>query len=153
MAIKDWFEGDRWRPIGSIKSLKSRSQKLAIDYGIDQKATALLDAFSEVSVSAENAWGDFRQWMKQYPSPDTPEELLNQTREELLYVVACILQIPPRSAAKWVDRFGKTLTAKLAAAGITTYKNKQMLQRGYQTYVMERTDRGRNNISNLEGIN
>jgi hypothetical protein len=80
----------------------------------------VLEYVREFTNSAESIYGALRQKVKPSSPVKTPEALLQQTQSELHYIIACVLQISPKNAAKWAERFGNALAAKLAAAGATT---------------------------------
>lgn len=66
-------------------------------------------------------YGSTRSFVKPYFEPDDARELLDNTRKELTYITACILQISYREAEGWVGEFGKLLSAKIAGvAGSVT---------------------------------
>jgi hypothetical protein len=66
-------------------------------------------------------YGSTRSFVKPYFKPDDARELLDNTRKELTYITACILQISYREAEGWVSEFGKLLSAKIAGvAGSVT---------------------------------
>lgn len=87
---------------------------------INEQAGQLKIKSTAVAEKAETAYGNLRLRGRSRREAQTPRELLEITRDELLYVIACILQVSPKNAAKWTARFGKALTGKLAAAGVTT---------------------------------
>jgi hypothetical protein len=112
--------------IGSAKAIKLFKQgkahgiALEKEYKLKERSEEVVEYATKVTESAEVYYGAVRQKIKTHTLTDTPKALLTATRDELLYIIACVLQISPAGAAKWADRFGKALTAKMAAAGVTT---------------------------------
>ena len=62
----------------------------------------------------ERSWGYSRSIVKPYFSPETPQELLIETKDELTYIISCILQVSHSDAEKWADRLGKAVVSKIA---------------------------------------
>jgi len=78
-------------------------------------------AVSDAGQRAETIYGNIRFAAKPYLEPEDVTELLRDTRSELIYITACVLQISPQKAENWLGEFGKLLTAKLAGVlGTTT---------------------------------
>ena len=64
----------------------------------------------------EVVYGDVRSIVKPYYAPETPTELLENTKEELIYINSCILQISTGEAEKLADKFGSAVVSKVAGA-------------------------------------
>ncbi|MBA6411769.1 hypothetical protein H2508_01430 [Parahaliea sp. F7430] len=74
-----------------------------------------------VGRSAGDVYGTARGYVKPYFEPEDARELLENTRKELTYITACILQISYKEAEGWLGEFGKLLSAKIAGvAGTVT---------------------------------
>lgn len=48
------------------------------------------------------------------------QNILLYTKDELNYLVSCLLHLSAKDASKFVDRFGKAIVAKITATGATT---------------------------------
>jgi hypothetical protein len=72
------------------------------------------EKLSAVGSQAENVYGETRRNFKPYFEPNDAEELLRNTRSELVYITSCILQVSREKADNWLGAFGKVLTAKVA---------------------------------------
>lgn len=64
--------------------------------------------------ACEELYGKSRRVIKPYFSPETAEELLQNTRKELAYISACIMQISPGEAEKIATQFGSVVASKIA---------------------------------------
>lgn len=64
--------------------------------------------------SCEELYGGSRGIIKPYFPPETPDELLRNTRAELAYISACIMQISPGEAEKLATQFGTVVASKIA---------------------------------------
>ncbi len=81
----------------------------------------LTDVVVKVGQTTGEMYGSSRSLIKPYFKPDDARELLENTRKELTYITACILQISYKEAEGWVGEFGKLLSAKVAGvAGSVT---------------------------------
>ena len=76
-------------------------------YGLDRRLEVIARA-------VEDLYGGARGVIKPYLPPETPEELLRNTRNELAYISACIMQISPGEADKLAGQFGKVIASKIA---------------------------------------
>lgn len=103
-----------------IAAVRNHSSAAAKEHRLTERSAEALEYVREFADSAQHTYGALRQKVKPYPVIETPEALLQQTQSELHYIIACVLQVTPKDAAKWAERFGKALSAKLAAAGATT---------------------------------
>lgn len=74
------------------------------------------EKIDRITFAVASGYGLSRAYVKPYYAPDTPEELLLTTKEELLYINACILQVSRSEAEKLAQRLGKAVTSKLAGA-------------------------------------
>lgn len=72
------------------------------------------DVVARTGKHAEVLYGNIRFATKPYFEPEDVRELLLNTRKELIYITACVLQISPQKAENWLGEFGKLLTAKMA---------------------------------------
>lgn len=96
---REYLRVDLAQPVGEFleaKGVSSGAQKLA--------------------QSTVNAYGSVRSYVKPYYAPETPEELLVSTKEELIYLNACILQVSRDEAEELANRFGAAIASKLAGA-------------------------------------
>lgn len=83
--------------------------------------SGVTDVLVSVGRKTGNVYGATRRHVKPYFEPEDARELLENTRKELTYITACILQISYREAEGWVCEFGKLLSAKIAGvAGTVT---------------------------------
>jgi hypothetical protein len=64
------------------------------------------------------AWRKTRKKIKIYFAPENADELLKNTKEELIYINMCILQISKSEADKMAKQFNKALASKLTGAGV-----------------------------------
>jgi hypothetical protein len=69
--------------------------------------------------TAATIWRKVRKKIKFYFAPENAEELLKSTREELVYLNMCILQISKSEADKIATQFSIALASKLTGAGVT----------------------------------
>ena len=100
------------------QSLNSSLVRPSQDY---LEKVGIVSAISEVGQRAEALYGDVRFAAKPYLEPEDLTELLLDTRSELIYITACVLQVSTKKAENWLGEFGKLLTAKLAGVlGTTT---------------------------------
>ena len=81
-----------------------------------QKISEKIEKFT---ASASSGYGSARASIKPYFAPETPEELLLRTKDELLYINACILQISRSDSEKFAERLGRAVTSKLTGAAAT----------------------------------
>lgn len=83
--------------------------------------SGVTDVIVNVGRRSEEAYGAARGYVKPYFEPEDARELLENTRKELTYITACILQISFKEAEGWLGEFGKLLSAKIAGfAGTVT---------------------------------
>lgn len=66
--------------------------------------------------SLEATYGEIRSRIKPYYAPETPIELLESTKEELIYINSCILQISADEAEKLANKLGAAVASKVAGA-------------------------------------
>lgn len=103
-----------------LDEARVRGSALNRTYRLSERADTTLDFAADFIEIAESTYGTIRQRLRPLPPADCPEWLVRRTEEELHYIIACVLQISPRNASKWAERFGNALSSKLAAAGVTT---------------------------------
>jgi len=108
-------------------SEKAKSAKDVVVATIAEPTKRYLDdsGVTEVVANAAlmtgEAYGTARRYVKPYFEPEDARELLENTRKELTYITACILQISYKEAEGWLGEFGKLLSAKIAGvAGTVT---------------------------------
>lgn len=108
-------------------SEKARTAREVVVDSIAEPAKQYLDdaGVTDAVVSAGRktgeVYGTTRSFVKPYFKPEDARELLENTRKELTYITACIIQISYREAEGWVGEFGKLLSAKVAGiAGTAT---------------------------------
>ncbi|MEH6585199.1 MAG: hypothetical protein V7720_01510 [Halioglobus sp.] len=83
--------------------------------------SGVTDVIVNVGRKTGEAYGAARGYVKPYFEPEDARELLENTRKELTYITACILQISYKEAEGWLGEFGKLLSAKIAGvAGTVT---------------------------------
>ncbi|RPJ68216.1 hypothetical protein DRW07_02065 [Alteromonas sediminis] len=63
---------------------------------------------------AAKEYGRVRSFIKPYYAPETPQELLQSTKDELVYINACILQISCNDAEALANKFGSAVVSKIA---------------------------------------
>lgn len=68
---------------------------------------------------SQRAYGSIREVIKPYFVAADAHELLRNTKVELAYVSACMLQISVADSNQLAGQFGKAVTAKLVGAGTT----------------------------------
>ena len=102
---------------------KLESVKKALDENIFSPANDYLEtsgvneAVGNTFDSTAQAYGVVRQHVKPYFAPETPEELLLDTKRELIYINACILQISTGDAEVFANKLGAAVLSKIAGAG------------------------------------
>ncbi|EED34890.1 conserved hypothetical protein [Luminiphilus syltensis NOR5-1B] len=108
-------------------SRTAKSVKHSVAQGIAEPAKKYLDdrGISEAAINVGrktgDAYGTARYHFKPYFEPEDARELLENTRKELTYITACILQVSYREAAGWLSEFSSLLSAKIAGlAGTMT---------------------------------
>lgn len=117
---KDAYDAASEKASRLLAQAREHRTAFAIKHKLAKRSDDVLEYVREFANSAESTYGALRQKVKPYSPVKTPEALLQQTQSELHYIIACVLQISPKNAAKWAERFGKALAVKLAAAGATT---------------------------------
>lgn len=70
----------------------------------------------KIIINTENVYGSLRSIIKPYYAPETPKELLEDTKKELIYINSCILQINADEAEKLANAFGTAVISKVAGA-------------------------------------
>lgn len=95
--VSDLVKLDVLEPVA--KSAKTR--------GIQDK----LDSFGKSTIAL---YGATRAWIKPYWAPETPDELLRNTRQELIFINACILQISRDEAEQLAYKLGNAVVSKIA---------------------------------------
>jgi hypothetical protein len=78
--------------------------------------TGIQDGVFKIGEATVSAYGKTRAFVKPYFAPETPHELLESTKDELLYINACILQINRDQAEILANRLGAAITSKLTGA-------------------------------------
>ena len=126
-ALKD---SSAWK--GPIKALKATQKSSFIP--IDAAVTAVRKKMGKRAIiglgvvrtiedgswsTVTTIWRKVREKIKVYFAPENAEELLKSTKEELLYINSCILQISRSEADKIAKQFNKALASKLTSAGVT----------------------------------
>lgn len=67
----------------------------------------------------EHGYGAARCIIKPYFSPENSDEVLSNTRNELTYISACIMQISAGEAAKAAGQFGAAIASKITGIATT----------------------------------
>jgi hypothetical protein len=117
---------------GTVKALKAtqKSSFIPIDAGItavrNKMGKRVIIGLGVVRTIEDGSWStvttvwrNVRKKIKVYFAPENAEELLRSTKNELLYINTCILQISKSEADKIAKQFNKALASKLTSAGVT----------------------------------
>lgn len=80
------------------------------------KKHALDRRWLEIADRIENKYGDIRSIIKPYFVPESAAELLINTKRELTYISACIMQINAGESEKLAGQFGAAIASKIAGA-------------------------------------
>jgi len=91
----------------AARTAADAAAQLAKQYQMDKR----LDAIGQ---ACEDLYGASRSVIKPYFLPETPDELLQNTKKELAYISACIMQISPGEAEKLAGQFGRAIASKVA---------------------------------------
>ena len=70
----------------------------------------------ELTSKASSIYGSTRAFIKPYYAPETSRELLVRTKNELLYINSCVLQISRSDSEKLAEKLGRAVTSKLTGA-------------------------------------
>ncbi|TRX56701.1 glycine zipper family protein [Thalassomonas sp. M1454] len=118
-----------------LNSLSSKVKKNSFDAGGNAKKGELTDDINEtvfipvnnkvqkygisdmLSTAKNNVvygYGVVRGCIKNYNEPKDAKELLVNTREELIYINSCILQVSKKDSEQLASNFGKAISAKVA---------------------------------------
>ena len=81
-------------------------------YGLDRR-------LEQIGRHCENLYGSSRSVIKPYFLPETPDELLRNSRKELAYISACIMQISHGEAEQLAGQFGKVIASKITGIATT----------------------------------
>lgn len=114
--------------LGSLKEMEvcqkvvgtAGKTKTAIDNQVVTPLNSLIDktgiknSFNTGFEIATDGYGKIRKLVKNYYAPETPEELLRTTKNELVYINACILQVSRDDAEDLANKFGAAITSKIA---------------------------------------
>ena len=87
---------------------------------VEKGQDALSSRLAEARDAAVELYGDIRKPITSYRSPRDAEELLVNTRKELVFVNACILQVSAEQSEEIATKFGRAVSGKivgLASAG------------------------------------
>lgn len=99
---------------------RRHTKTLYEEYRFSERSREIGQYAGGLAETAESYYGEIRQKVMPDREAKTPRDLLTLVRDELVYIISCVLQISRKSASKWADRFGSALAAKLAAVGVTT---------------------------------
>lgn len=91
------------------ESIADPVTQFANDSGFNSQLNKLLK-------KTEVAYGEVRSFIKPYYAPETPVELLEATKEELIYINSCILQISADEAEMLANKLGSAVMSKVAGA-------------------------------------
>jgi len=91
------------------KKVSTTISNYAIEIGMDTQ-------FDKILKLTESSYGDVRAFIKPYYAPETPKELLENTKKELIYINSCILQISADEAEKLANKLGSAVLSKVAGA-------------------------------------
>jgi hypothetical protein len=80
-------------------------------YGVDKQMHA-------ARLHIERVYGLTRSVIKPYFAPETVDELLNNTKRELTFISACIMQVSAGEAEKVAGQFGAAIVSKIT--GVVT---------------------------------
>ena len=81
------------------------------------KSIGVNHALVETGHAVSHGYGAVRESLTPYFAPSSAHELLENTRAELIYLNACILQISQGDAEKIAGEFSKTVLSKVAGIG------------------------------------
>lgn len=96
----------------AAKTISASSSSVLAQHGINKHLATLARA-------SEDLYGSARQIIKPYFPAETPDELLLNTKQELTYISACIMQISPGEAEKIATQFGTVVASKIAGLAAT----------------------------------
>ena len=117
-VVQDAKESSVW--IGSAEALEELTDALheKVVKPTDEllKTSGAADAVNRAWEGVEAIYGELRHRIKPYYAPEAPEELLQQTRDELLYINSCLLQISVEESAQFSSAIGKAVASKVAGA-------------------------------------
>jgi hypothetical protein len=124
----------------AAEQTKDAALRAADDTGLTERAEAAAEAFKArvrdpvaeamekhgineairaVGRRAESAYGQARSVIKPYFGPESGRELLLNTKRELTYISACVMQISPSDAEKVAAQFGTAVASKIAGLATT----------------------------------
>ena len=128
----DYDVSDRAREIGkqisgTAQQALSSVDQIARSTGVHEKVnsvslkaadafeqTGLASRLEEISRTTGNIYGVTRSRVKPYFLPESTEELLSNTKNELSYISACIMQVSHGEAEKLASQFGAVIASKVA---------------------------------------
>ncbi len=93
----------------TLVEAKSKIIEYADDSGFNEK-------YNKVVKVTSDTYGGTRAFIKPYFAPETPEQLLQETKRELIYINACILQISRGEAEQFTNRLGAVILTRLGTA-------------------------------------
>lgn len=94
--------------------IKEVTSKFATRVTEEFKGHGLDKRLQMIGRALENLYGSTRHVIKPYFPPETPDELLLNTKNELAYISACIMQVSPSEAEKLAGQFGTAVASKIA---------------------------------------
>jgi len=94
---------------GFKESISDPLAQFSDDSGLNAQFNKLLN-------KTELVYGEVRSFIKPYYAPETPVELLEATKEELIYINSCILQISADEAEMLANKLGSAVMSKVVGA-------------------------------------
>jgi hypothetical protein len=98
--------GDRTGTTELMRRANQLSSRFIEQYAFNKRIYLIGQAFEEL-------YGATRQVIKPYLLPETPNELLQNTKKELVYISACIMQISASESEKVATQFGNVVASKI----------------------------------------
>jgi hypothetical protein len=106
--------------VAEQSGVKEATSKVAGNVTAVIKEHGLDKRLEKIGRSLEDLYGSTRYLIKPYFPPETPDKLLENTKNELAYISACIMQVSPNEANKLAGQFGTAVVSKItgvAASG------------------------------------
>ncbi len=100
--------------VAEQSGIKEATSKVAGNVTAVIKEHGLDKRLEKIGRSLEDLYGSTRHIIKPYFPPETPDELLLNTKNELVYISACIMQVSPNEAKRLAGQFGTAVVSKIA---------------------------------------
>jgi hypothetical protein len=121
-AAAETYEQAKKRYESSGLAEKANSVKAELDDAflkpvkVWSESTGLNSHVESATRASVSAYGKIRATVKPYFAPETPKELLETTKSELIYIHACILQVSRDEAENLANKLGRAIASKIAGA-------------------------------------